>query len=66
MLPVAGQTTATSTFGAEFRTAKFVYTFPVEWQGPGARLAVSVEELASGLWGGAVIGLGEPGVPGKQ
>ena len=40
------------------RPGGWIYTFPVEWpDDPGARLAVTVEELASGLWGGAVVEL---------
>ena len=37
----------------------WIYTFPLEWPDePGARLAVTVEELTSGLWGGALVELG--------
>ncbi len=36
----------------------WIYTFPFEWPAEGGRLAVTVEELASGLWGGAVVELG--------
>ncbi len=40
------------------RPGGWIYTFPVEWPAePGARLAVTIEELTSGLWGGRVIEL---------
>ncbi len=39
------------------RPGGWIYAFPVEWPGPGARLAVTIEELSSGLWGAAVIEL---------
>ncbi|MEE8525639.1 MAG: hypothetical protein V3T72_17010 [Thermoanaerobaculia bacterium] len=36
----------------------WIYAFPVQWPaGPGSRLSVTVEDLASGLWGGAVVDL---------
>ncbi|MCP3956643.1 MAG: hypothetical protein GY719_02200 [bacterium] len=39
-------------------SAGWIYTFPVQWPSDApARLAVTVEELASGLWGSAVSDL---------
>ncbi|MDH3744603.1 MAG: hypothetical protein OES47_05815 [Acidobacteriota bacterium] len=39
-------------------SAGWIYTFPVEWPKDAAcRLAVTVEDIASGLWGGAEIPL---------
>ncbi len=36
----------------------WVYSFPLEWPAAsGSSLAVMVEELASGLWGGAILEL---------
>lgn len=36
----------------------WVYNFPLEWPAAGGgSLAVTVEELASGLWGGAIVEL---------
>jgi hypothetical protein len=36
----------------------WVYTFPLEWKAvAGSQLAVTVEELASGIWGGGVVEL---------
>ncbi len=38
----------------------WIYSFPLEWPAAGdSSLAVTVEEPASGLWGGAIIDLGE-------
>lgn len=42
-------------------SAGWIYTFPAHWPtGSAARLAVTVEHLASGLWGGAVVDLAMP------
>ncbi len=39
-------------------TAGWIYTFPVTWPAePGGQLAVTVEELASGAWGGSLVDL---------
>ncbi len=38
--------------------AGWIYTFPFAWPvEPGAQLAVTVEELASGAWGGSLVDL---------
>jgi hypothetical protein len=38
--------------------AGWIYSFPVEWPaGTGGRVAVTVQELTSGVWGGAVVEL---------
>jgi len=40
---------------------RWIYTFPLEWPASSAgRLAVTVEELGSGIWGGAVANLPSP------
>ncbi|MCH7664600.1 MAG: hypothetical protein IH936_01520 [Acidobacteria bacterium] len=42
----------------EEAAAGWIYAFPVEWPAQASsRLAVTVEELASGLWGGAQVAL---------
>ena len=39
-------------------SAGWIYTFPVTWSAvPGGQLAVTVEELASGAWGGRLVDL---------
>ncbi len=39
-------------------SAGWIYTFPTEWRdAPNARLAVTVEDVASGLWGSATVDL---------
>jgi len=44
-------------------SGQWVYTFPAQWPAGEARLAVVIEDLASGLWGGTVVDL--PATPGR-
>jgi len=36
---------------------EWIYTFPVQWPKGKARIAVVIEDLATGLWGGTVVDL---------
>ena len=38
-------------------SAGWIYTFPAEWPAATGKLAVTVEDLASGVWGGTVVDL---------
>ena len=38
-------------------SAGWIYAFPIRWPADGGRLAVTVEDVASGVWGSAVIDL---------
>ncbi len=38
--------------------AGFIHTLPIEWSTGTARLAIGVEDLASGEWGGTILELG--------